>query len=126
MPAGKLLAVQVFAAQMWALAMAVSGVGFAVVALGGAALPNGIWRDAAGYLILLFAAASIIAMTERSMISYRATQTRRYVLRGGHRAASAISEPPRGQPRTSDFWIIFAITLAGLILIFYGLSRQAR
>ena len=125
LPAGKLLAVQEFAVRMWAIAMAVGGAGFAVAALVGAALPGGGARIAASYLVLAFAVVGIIAMAEMSMISYRANQTRRYVLRGGQRAASALSEPPRGQPRSSDFWIIFAITLAGCLLIFYGLSHQA-
>jgi hypothetical protein len=126
LPAGKLLAAQEFAAQMWVIAMAVGGAGFAVAALVGTVLPNGIWRDAAGYLIIIFEAAAIVALTERAMIGYRANQTRRYVLRGGPRAALAMSQPPRGQPRSSDFWVILAITLAGYILIFYGLSHQAR
>jgi hypothetical protein len=125
LPAGKLLAVQEFAARMWVIAMAAGGAGFAVVVLAGYALPNGGVRTAASYLILICVVASIIAMAEMSMISYRANQTRRFVLRGGPQAALAMSQPQRGQPRGSDFWIIFAITLAGCLLIFYGLSHQA-
>lgn len=119
LPAGRLWAVQLFAASAWTVAAMACAVLFAVTGVAGVALPRGILRDVAGYVLLAFVMLAIIAIGQIAMISYRGRQTQSYVRRGGSRAAAAMSEPRRGQPRAKDFWItlLVAILWGGGILL---------
>ena len=103
-PARKLWAVQAYAARMWfgaALASALIAVGFLVVLLN---IP-------------------LISIAQMGMVSYRRNQTSRYVLRGGAMVGTKPSEAVRGLSRSSDFWVILAVTIVGSALIFYATAH---
>lgn len=121
--AGRLWAAQAFAARTWFAAMMASVILAIAVAFASASLPNGGWERATGYLLLALGGVVAISGAQMGMISYRRNQTSRYVLRSGPGAASKPSEAPRGLPRSSDFWIILAVALAGSALIFYSVSH---
>jgi hypothetical protein len=119
-PARKLWEVQAYEVRMWFGAAMTSLL--AVIALAFATDPfqRGVSQQiVVGFLVVVLN-IPLISLAEMGMISYRRNQTSRYVLRGGAMAGSKPSEAARGLPRSSDFWVILAVTIVGSVLIFYG------
>jgi hypothetical protein len=125
MPAGRLWAVQAFAARTWFTAMVVSVILAIAVAFATQPLRTGIWSKVGDGLLLVLINLALISGAQMGMISYRRNQTSRYVLRSGPAAAAKPSEAPRGLPRRSDFWVILIVALAGSALIFYSVSHPS-
>jgi hypothetical protein len=125
LPAGDLVAAQEFAARMWWVAGLAGAVVIFVVGLLAEAIPRGSWRDGVAYPLLGVALVSVISLSQMGMISYRRTQTSRYVIRGGPAAAARPSRARRGLPRRSDFWVMLVIAVAGSVLIYYAKAHPS-
>ncbi len=128
LPAGQLWRAQDFAVRVWwRFGMVAVMLTLLVIGIGAVLRPGRVGTDVGVGLIFGLACVMGVAGAQMVLLRYRADRTRRFVLRGGPKAAAQPLPPgAAGLPRWSDFWVMLVIALAVCAVFFYAAIHSAR